>query len=58
MDTVSEANVSEGLAQGLYVVATVGVEHMTLRTKGVDSTNEPPCPTIQSNALHVKGATE
>ena len=39
-----QATVSEGLVQGPYVVARVGVELMTLRTKGVDSTNAPPTP--------------
>ena len=46
MDTVSEfhaeapqAIVSYGPAQGPYVAARAGVEHMTLWTKGVDSTN-------------------
>jgi len=34
-----QATVSEGLAQGPYVAARAGVEPMTLRTKGVDSTN-------------------
>ena len=54
MDTVPEfhaeaprATVSEGLAQGPYVVARAGVEPMTLRTKGVGSTNTPPRPTEQ-----------
>jgi len=56
MDTVSEfhaeapqATVSEGLTQGPYVVARVGVEPMTLRTKDIDSTNVPPHPTKQSS---------
>ena len=43
-----QATVSEGLAhnaQGPYVAARTGVEPMTLRTKGVDSTNAPPSPT-------------
>ena len=40
---VSQATVSEGLAQGPYVAARV--EPMTLRTKGIDSTNAPSCPT-------------
>ena len=51
-DTVSEfhaeaphATLSEGLAQGSCVAAREGVEPMTLRTKGVDSTKEPPRPT-------------
>ena len=34
-----QATVSEGLAQGPYVAARVGVEPMTLRTKGADSIN-------------------
>ena len=51
MDTVPEfhtkapqATVSEGLAQGPYVAARVGVKPMTLWTKGVDSTNAPHTP--------------
>ena len=39
-----QATVIEGLAQGLYVAVREGVEPMTLRTKGFDSTNAPPCP--------------
>ena len=39
-----QATVSEGFAQGSYVAARAGIEPMTLRTKGVDSTNAPPCP--------------
>ena len=39
-----QATVSEGLAQGPYVAARAGVEPMTLRTKGVDSTNAPHTP--------------
>ena len=49
MDTVVEFNaeasqesVSEGLAQGPYMAARAGVEPMTLRTKGVDSTTHAP----------------
>src|SRR6218665_919816 len=41
---VPQATMSEGLAQGPYLVARVGVETMNLRTKGVDSTNVPPTP--------------
>jgi len=33
-----QATVSEGLAQGSYVAARAGVQPVTLRTKGVDST--------------------
>ena len=37
-----QATVSEGLAQGPYMGARVGVEPITLKMKGVDSTNVPP----------------
>src|SRR6218665_3316143 len=57
-DTVPEfhaeaphATVSEGLAQGLYVVARAGVEPTTLRTKGVESINAPPRPTTIMSTL-------
>ena len=40
-----QATVSEGLAQGLYVAAGAGFEPTPLRTKGDESTNEPPRPT-------------
>src|SRR6218665_307882 len=40
-----QATVSEGLAQGPYVTATAGFEPTNLRSKGIDSTNAPPCPT-------------
>src|SRR6218665_3879652 len=40
-----EATASEGLAQGPYVVARAGFEPLTLWSKGIDSTNAPPCPT-------------
>ena len=39
------ATASEGLAQGPYVAARAGFELATLRTKGDESTNEPPHPT-------------
>ena len=39
-----QATASEGFAQGPYVAARAGVEPMTLRTKGVDSTNAPHTP--------------
>ena len=39
-----KATASEGLAQGPYVAARAGVEPMTLRTKGVISTNAPHTP--------------
>ena len=44
-----QATVSEGLAQGPYVAARVGVEPMTLRMKGVDSTKAPPRSTMSLN---------
>ena len=37
---------SEGLAQGIYVATRAAFEAMTLRTKGVDTTNAPPTPQI------------
>src|SRR6218665_1072703 len=40
----TQANASEGLAQGPYVVARDRFEPVTLWTKGVKSTNEPPHP--------------
>jgi len=47
-----QATASEGLAQSPYVMAGAGFEPATLRTKGVESTNEgdestndPPRPT-------------
>ena len=43
-----QATVSEELAQGPYVAAREGVEPMTLRTKGADSTNALPMPQCTS----------
>ena len=40
-----QATASERLAQGPYVAARAGFEPTTLRTKGDESTNEPPGPT-------------
>jgi len=45
-DEVLLATASERLAQGPYVEVRAGFESKTLRTKGAESTNEPPCPTI------------
>ena len=39
-----QATVSEGFAQDPYVATRAGVEPMTLRTKGVNSTNTPHTP--------------
>ena len=36
---------SEGLAQGSYVVARVGFGPATFRTQATEPTTEPPCPT-------------
>src|SRR6218665_86965 len=36
---------SEGPAQALHVAARAGFEPATLRSKGIDSTNEQPRPT-------------
>src|SRR6218665_586480 len=36
-----QATASEALAPGPYVAATAGFEHATLRSIGIDSTNEP-----------------
>ena len=41
---VIQATMSEGLAQGSYVVARVGFEPATLQTKGNELTIEPPRP--------------
>ena len=61
MNTVSEfhaeapqAIASEGLAQGPCVVARVGFEPTTLRTKGIESTNEPPRPINDQRAMRRK----
>ena len=51
IDTVSEfthaealqATASEGLAQGPYMAARAGFKPTTFRSKGVVSTNAPPC---------------
>ena len=42
---VLQASASEGLAQGLYVAARAGFEPTTLRSRGIESTNERPRPT-------------
>ena len=39
-----QATANEGLAQGPYVAAKTGLKPTTFQTKGVQSTNEPPCP--------------
>jgi len=41
---------SEGLAQGLYVVARVGFKSATLGTQGTELTTEPPCQTKSSSS--------
>ena len=42
---------SEGLAQGPYVVVSVGFEPATIRTEGTALTTEPQCPTNDDNAF-------
>src|SRR6218665_1608049 len=42
---------SEGLARGPYVAARAGVEPMTLRTRGVDSTNAPLTPQMVAEGM-------
>src|SRR6218665_412724 len=44
-DETSQATASEGHTQGPYVAARAGFEPATVRTKGVESTNETPRPT-------------
>jgi len=41
-----QAPVSEELSQGPYVVARAGFKPTTLQSKGIDSTNAPPRPTM------------
>ena len=41
-----QATASEGLAQSPYVSARAGFEPATLRSKGIDSTDAPPRPTM------------
>src|SRR6218665_2127074 len=42
----TQATLREGLDQGLYLSGRAGVDLMTLRTKGGDSTNTTPTPSI------------
>src|SRR6218665_122865 len=67
MDTMSEfyaeapqTTASEALAPGPYVAATAGFEPTTLRSTGIDSTNEPHTPPLRQlipcclmNCLHM-----
>ena len=46
-----QATASEGLAQGPNVAARVEFEPTTLRTKGIQSTNEPP--NLTPAVLHI-----
>src|SRR6218665_1747738 len=43
-----QVTASEGLDQGCYVTARAGFEPGTLRSKGIDSINVPPCPMYRS----------
>ena len=47
--SASSALVSEGLAQGPYVVVRAGFKPATLVTQDMELTTEPPCPTV----LHI-----
>ena len=65
MDTVSkfqaeakQETASEGLAQGPYVAAIAGFEPATLQTKGDESTDEPPRPTIHCLRFTVRQAIQ
>ena len=44
-DEVLQATVSEGFAQGPYVVARLEFKPVTFRTQGTKPTTEPPRPT-------------
>ena len=50
-----QATVSEGLYQDPYVAAKAGIEPMTLRTKGVDSTSALPTPHVMLSCNFVVG---
>ena len=41
-----QAIANEGLVEGPYMAARPGFEPATLQTKGDESTNEPPHPTV------------
>src|SRR6218665_3377491 len=49
---VTWTTVSEELAKGPYVAARPGFEPTTLRSTAIDSTNEPPRPTIVLSEIH------
>src|SRR6218665_645651 len=51
----AQATVSNGLAQGPYVAARVGVEPTTLQLKVIDSTKAPPRTMNAVCALVTKG---
>jgi len=42
-EIVMQSIAGEELAEGPYMVARAGLEPETLRTKGDESTNKPPC---------------
>jgi len=62
IDTVSELTrrsargnyMSDGLAQGPYVVARVGFEDTTFRAQGTELTTEPPLPTFMLNTNELR----
>ena len=48
-----QATVSQELAKSPYVAARAGFELTTIRTKGDESTNEPPLSTICTEELQI-----
>ena len=48
---------SQGFAQGPYVVARVGFEPAIFRKQGTELTTEPPRPTNQQNLMKTEPAT-
>ena len=48
-----QATAIEGLAQGPYLAASAGFESTTLWSTGIDSTNEPPCPTATTPHIYL-----
>ena len=47
-----QGTVSEGLSQGPYMAVGAGFEPTTLRSTAIDSTNDPPCPTLVCDYIH------
>ena len=49
------ATVSEGLVHAPNMAARAGIEPTTLRSKYIDSTKAPPCPTMNVGRCGVMG---